>query len=491
MENAHAQYAIQSHWLTTECKNTPDLIVGTTDILSTIPFSGLVITGPGYCGDMWIADCSHPGICMSSLDLTLSFGYKSFQDSYFSFLPQFDQWVFPIDTKGSYCKIDSGNQTALLLENSHICWNGFSCGYAEISQYQFANCTGNSNIFTSQQTVSNYSLAFVSLTSGTEAIVWTTFISNLYSVIQKPEPMWVLSLSVILLSTAIIAIHLFYSAYKYYRTKRWNFIAFVIGYILAVIEFITVYLSFTEGAISGIYPNLFYSLSSGFTMALNGVCLMEIVFKSKLNRIAAGLLIFVLYFCFGLPYIIYAIIHRAPKTPFVSFMKKYFDDISYPVWQIVCAIADPLTAAIIIGYIIKACLIKHSTDHSAILQLVLTDYKLVAIFLVSLINFLYITFLQLATTYTMYAQNDKIMTMYQTVFSLQHAISACCTLWYYLHFPAVLEAGKKLRKQLANRKPSQKDTKAGKSNKTVQSAKIVEQDSLITAKNDYVTAKNL
>ncbi|KAJ3267620.1 hypothetical protein HDV01_004658, partial [Terramyces sp. JEL0728] len=411
--------------------------------------------------------------------LSLSFGYKSFQDSYYNHIPSFGEWVYPIDTKGDYCFVSNLNETALILSNSNICWNGIQCGHSNVTVYGNIDCTGPP--YTPSP---NYNFSFVSLTHGTQKTVWTTYISHFYSAIQQPEPLWILSLSVIIISIAMVGIHLVISIYKYYKTKRWNFIAFMIGYLLAITEFVTVYLAFTKGSISAIYPNIFYSLSSGFTMALNGVCLMEIIFSSVVNRIAVGGLIFVLYFCFGVPYITYAIIHHAPKSPLVTFLKQYFDNVAYPVWQIVCAVADPLTAGMIIAYIVKACLVQHTGDKKSIVELIFSDYKLVAIFVASFLNFATITFLQLATSYTMFARNDKVMTMYQTVFSLQHAVSACCTLWYYLHFPIVLEAGKKLRRELAKRKTSQKE----KGNKTVQSERVAQQDSLVT---NLVTAKNL
>ncbi|KAJ3309503.1 hypothetical protein HDV04_005995 [Boothiomyces sp. JEL0838] len=460
MENALAAYAVQSHWLTSECQNTPDFILGTPNVAATIPFSGLVMTGPGYCGDMWIADCSHAGVCMASLDLGLSFGYKSFQDSYFNTVPTFNQWVYPVDTTGNYCKIAGVNETALLLASSSVCWQGFKCGHSNITAYEFANCTGPSNaVITMQQSYAGYSLSFVTLSSGTEKIVWTTYITLLLSVLEAPEPLWSLSLALIIISIALVFIHLLVSLYKYYQTKRWNFIAFCFGYILSIIEFITVFLCFTQGAISGIYPNLFYGLSSGFTMALNGILLMEIACQTRISRIAVGLLVFLLYFFFGLPYVVYAIIANSPPTASVVFLESYFNVISYPVWQILCAIADSVIPGIIIGYIMKACLVQQTVKSSTVVRMLVTDYKLVAIFVVSLVNFFYITFLQLATTYTMYARSDKIMTMYQTVFSLQHAVSAICTLWYTLHFPIVLDAGRKLAKKIESIKSSHKEGK--------------------------------
>ncbi|KAJ3307873.1 hypothetical protein HDV04_002383, partial [Boothiomyces sp. JEL0838] len=55
--NSGAAFAIQSHWLHDNCQNVPQLIIGTTDIYSTVPFSDLVYSGFGYCGWEWIEDC--------------------------------------------------------------------------------------------------------------------------------------------------------------------------------------------------------------------------------------------------------------------------------------------------------------------------------------------------------------------------------------------------------------------------------------------------
>jgi len=50
LTNIDSVFAIQSYWLSTSCKNTPDLIIGNSNVSNTMAFSEMVISGVGYCG---------------------------------------------------------------------------------------------------------------------------------------------------------------------------------------------------------------------------------------------------------------------------------------------------------------------------------------------------------------------------------------------------------------------------------------------------------
>ncbi|KAJ3322727.1 hypothetical protein HDV06_002778 [Boothiomyces sp. JEL0866] len=421
-----ALYSVQSQWLYSECTGEPDLIVGSSNIFETIPFSTLVSSGPGYCGSEWLQDCSYPGICAAILDTDLTSGYKSFQDSYLYFVPESPtEWLFPVGAIGKmYCQISNMNETALILAGSKACHNSFGCsGDSNIVYYNDSSCQldlASYSVRTSASSVyvnhNLYNLSVFRVTLGTEKITWTTYINTNGSVLLYPEPLWQL------------------------------------GFLLNISENMVAFYAYGLGQVNGGYYTVLYGLGSGFNVAMNGICLMEIVFQKKLHRaILAGLLV-VIYVLFGLPYAVSIVFESYCSSGFCVWLGSYFNTISYPLWQIFCFAFDPITAGTIIFYIIRKSLNELDEDIISLFYIMFNDYQLVSIALISLLNFGSSVFLQLATTYTFFARNDKIMTVYQIFFSLQHTINSACTLWYYTYFPLVLARMKTLRKSMKNRK---------------------------------------
>ncbi|KAJ3273792.1 hypothetical protein HDV01_003919 [Terramyces sp. JEL0728] len=462
---ADASYAVQSQWLLTECSNAPDLIIGTQDVFGTVPFSSLVISGPGYCGNEWIEDCSYPGICAASLDLSMTFGYKSFQDSYFYTVPQSpSDWLFPAGAKGNtYCQISNANETDLILAGSSVCYNNFKCSSAnEILYYTSSTCDGSYLAYPSntlgvsvQIAQVDYALSVFTVTRAAETVSWTTYITPYETTLQGGETLWILAVCIIIFAILLNVIHLALSvkkAYLHHHAKRIKYCAYVVGYIFNILECIFVFFTFAQGTVSGTYVDLLFGLDSGFNVALNGICLMEIVFQKPWQRGIICLGLIAMYVLFAFPYVFNFVFSQDWVSDFGIWLNVYFNTISYPVWQIFCFAFDPITAGIIILYIIRSSLHELNDELSTLLFIMFNDAQLIGLAAISFLNFSFSVFLQLATTYTLFARNDKVMSIYQIIFSLQHSINSCCTLWYCSYFPQVLTRMKALKKTVKSKK---------------------------------------
>ncbi|KAI8892891.1 hypothetical protein BC833DRAFT_610359 [Globomyces pollinis-pini] len=453
--NANAAFAIQSHWLRTDCSNPPDFILGNTDVWSTIPFSGLVYNGLGFCGWEWVKDCSSPGICSASLDLDMSSGYKSFQNSYLDALPNsFNDWLFPKDAKGEYyCVISTDqNNTALILAGSSYCYmDSMKCTTThKLHLYPDTGCVGIPTTIvlspTSESVTINqtpYDLSIYRIGNGTESIDWTTYISSLPNLVQEQEQLWIASLVCTIIAILIAFFHLIISTTQYLRSKRWNYLAYSIGFSLNIVEVIAIFLAWIQCTIPGYVSNFAYGLASGFTVTLNTAVLMEIVFHSKSYRILILSLFTTLYVFFGFPFVLNVVYMTGDPSPVKDWMMWYFNSISYIAWQVICYVFEPATAITILIYIVQSCL-KQSTFWTS-MKILFSDKKLMFLCSISLGNSIISIFLQFATTYTLFANNDKRMIFYQTIFSIQHTINSCCTLWYCLYFPQVLQKLKLLQ----------------------------------------------
>ncbi|KAJ3270850.1 hypothetical protein HDV01_007399, partial [Terramyces sp. JEL0728] len=99
----------------------------------------------------------------------------------------------------------------------------------------------------------------------------------------------------------------------------------------------------------------------------------------------------------------------------------------------------------------KTCLMDYEQQIVPLLVLMFSDYKLVVLCVISLINFIIAVYIQLATTYSFYAQNDQVMLVYDSMFALQHAINSCCTLWYYMYFPVLFAKVNMVKKGLSKK----------------------------------------
>ncbi|KAJ3312174.1 hypothetical protein HDV04_003307 [Boothiomyces sp. JEL0838] len=464
---ADASYSIQSQWLYSECTGKPDLIIGSTDIFATIPFTSLVSSGPGYCGNEWIQDCSYPGICTATLDLDLTNGYRSFQDSYLYFVPETpSKWLFPIGANnGNYCKVSSMNSTVLILAGSIVCYENFSClsnitlAYSNDKACQEISKNYALGDYETGILVNNldYNISKFSVASATEKVVWTTYISPSGTVILPGDPLWKLAVAIIAFSLLTNVLHGIKAVLqiKFHQNSRnLKYLVFTLGFLLNITENILVFYLYGEGTGNGGYYTLVYGLTSGLNVAMNGLCLMEIVFQTMWSRLLLALFMMVVYFLFGVPYVASLYFEFYCSTEFCGWLNGYFNSISYPLWQIFCFAFDPITAGTIIFYIIRKSLHELDEKLLQLFKIMFNDYRLVAITSISLLNFGTSVFLQLATSYSFFAGNDKIMTIYQTFFSLQHTVNSACTLWYYIYFPIVLARMKALRKTLKNNRKS-------------------------------------
>ncbi|KAJ3322728.1 hypothetical protein HDV06_002779 [Boothiomyces sp. JEL0866] len=484
LENSLALYAIQSHWLQSYCQTPPDLIIGTTNVTATIPFSPLVFTGISYCGEEFIYDCTHHGICMASLDLGMTFGFSGFQDSYLDLIPTSpSQWLFPTTANGNnYCMVDQGeNQSFLILSGSDICHYNFKCINNELRYYHDTLCTGSPTTYllSSIPTALNISnIAYIgriyTVTSGTESISWTTFITSLSTVLEQPEPLWVLSLLIVICSMMILFVHFSISAYKYSKTSRWKYLAFAIAFLISITECLVVVFASLQGMISLSYTNLLYGINSGFNFALNGLCLMEIVFRNTTQRIILGVILFTIYFILGSPYVFCLYFVNDEVSDVGIFLNFYFDTYAYPIWQIVCFAFDPITAITIIFYIIRISLISIQKSWYDTFLIVFNDQRLLWLSFISLVNFSSSVILQVLTTYTLFAQNDKMMIVYECIYALQHSVNICCTFWYSHYFPILL-------KRMLSIKQGTEDLKGEKGPSSKKLTDIIKMDSRKTA----------
>ncbi|KAJ3322729.1 hypothetical protein HDV06_002780 [Boothiomyces sp. JEL0866] len=462
---ADALYAVQSHWLNTECSSAPDLIVGSQNVFGTVPFSSLVMSGPGYCGSEWIEDCSYPGICAASEDLSMTFGYKSFQDSYFYNIPQSpSDWLFPVGAKGNtYCQVSNVNETDLLLAGSKVCYNNFQCSASnQLLYFTDSSCQGNSQSFSGTPAQTNvqiggipYDISVFTVSTATETVKWTTYITSYETPLVAPEPLWILGVCIIILALALNASHTILAgkkAYHYTNLRRIKYSAYVVGYLFNILECVCVFLTFAQGSLPGTYSDTLFGLNSGFNVALNGVCLMEIVFRKPWQRATIIFGLIVMYVLFGFPYVFDPVYYQDWESNFGIWLNGYFNSVSYPVWQIFCFAFDPITAGIIILFIIQSSLHELNDDLPTLLYIMFNDIQLVLLAAISVVNFVWSVFSQLATTYTLFARNDKEMAIYQIIFSLQHSINSCCTLWYCSYFPQVLTRMKALKKTVQSKK---------------------------------------
>ncbi|KAJ3258392.1 hypothetical protein HK103_003680 [Boothiomyces macroporosus] len=488
IEFADALYSIQSQWLHSECVGPPDVIVGSPNISNTIPFGSLVWSGPTFCDNEWLVSCSHPGICSASLSLDLTAGYQSFQDSYLYHVPTSpDEWLFPIGASNSlYCQITGGNTTSLLLTGSTLCYNNFQCSDNELRYFNQSGCVGNYTRIPLTKSISLipignaiYQSAMYSVSKGTESIIWTTYITSSYLFLPS-EPLWIISLVLVLVSLTITFIHMgkaLVLAYNSKNERRIRYLVYFLGFILTMGDVITAFLSYISGTMNPVYNDLIFGIDSGFNIALNGWCLMEIVFTKKPQRWALSFVLGVLFIAFGLPFVFYTLYVNDNVTPFGIWLVNYFDVVCYPVWQILYIAMDPMTAGTIIFYIINKSLDECDKDVLGLLWIMFSDVQLIMIAGVSFLNFAICVFLQLATTYTLFAQSDKHLMVYLVVFSIQHSINSCCTLWYATYFPAVLLRMKSLKKSIkANKNLNIENAKSLKDSEVSDTKKPADSD---------------
>lgn len=353
---SNAAFAIQSQWLYNYCTGPPDLITGNTDINETIPFSPLVLTGTKMCGQSWIEDCSGPGICTASLDVNLTDGYLSFQDSYLYIVPDnLSQWLFPSEGNGNnYCVFVKDGETNLLLEGSSLCFNNFKCTTnATITTYNSLECTGSNSTYAinkNQQNItignSDYVVYSYKITTGDQGIVWTTFIPSIDNAtpLKEPEPIWVLALVIGLVSVLALLTHILISVAEYAVTKRWKYLGYTIGYVFTICECVLMFLSAINGAFPTYTASPLFCLGSAFNVALNGICLMEIVFQRKYQQIIIIVFLVLTFICFDLPFLFNSWFATDTATPFGIWINYYYNSISYPVWQTFCVAFDPVTA---------------------------------------------------------------------------------------------------------------------------------------------------
>ncbi|KAJ3312172.1 hypothetical protein HDV04_003305 [Boothiomyces sp. JEL0838] len=470
-ENENAQFVVQSHWLRSNCDANPDLITGSSNIFTSIAFSGLLEGGLGYCGGEFLYDCTHNGICAASLNINLTYGYQSFADTYMSTAPiSLTQWVFPEKlNQGIYCTLSSFNNSILLLSESPLCYHQTKCIENRLEIYSDSQCSqvaetfllGN-NAVSIQINNINYNAFMYTITNGVQPIVWTTFITDKTTVLSNSEPLWFSAFFMVVCAIALILTHLTIAIGKYRTTKRYKYAVFVVAYLFAISECIMVIFASLEGYVDLGYTNLAYGLVSCFNFGLNGLCLMEIVFRGLESRIQLTLLLAGIYVALGSPYLFCVYFVNDQNSLFGRFINFYFDTYSYPIWQIVCFAFDPITAIIIITYIVRVSLSSKQDKWYPALKLVFKDTKLRWISLVSIVNVLSSLFLQVATTYTLYAKNDKMMIFYECVFNLQHSVNLCCTFWYSFYFPLILRRMLTLRDEevtassLQNQKPNKK-----------------------------------
>ncbi|KAJ3319256.1 hypothetical protein HDV06_006584 [Boothiomyces sp. JEL0866] len=473
--NAGAAFAIQSHWLHDNCQNAPQLIIGTTDIYSTIPFTDLVYSGFGYCGWEWIEDCSNPGICSASLNLEMTDGIQSFQDSYLYSIPASPaEWLFPLGAKGSsYCVVKSVNQSTLLLAGSNYCYASFECTRdSGLQIYESADCTGPFNLFSNlsidTQSITiganEFNISTFTVTKATEGVVWTTFISD-GTLLPPFQKLWAISLFLVIFTALLLLAHLGLSIFYFIANKKPKFLIFTFGLSIAIAECVLTFFTFTAFSIPSYTVNFTYGLSSIINVFLNCQCMSELVFRKKIHQLILFALVSLITIAFGLPFVLYVGYYTDEVTVVGIWINWYFNSICYPVWQIFCFAFDPLTAGIVVFYIIRTCLMEFKQDKWTLLKLMFNDYKLVILCIISLTNFVTAVFLQIATTYTFYAQNDQVMLVYDSLFTLQHAVNACCTLWYYMYFPVVFINFKLVKKSL------HKKSKADASSKNISKTK--------------------
>ncbi|KAI8895765.1 hypothetical protein BC833DRAFT_600110, partial [Globomyces pollinis-pini] len=400
----------------------------------------------------------------------MSSGYKSFQNSYLDALPSsFNDWLFPKDAKGEYyCVISTDqNNTALILAGSSYCYmDSMKCTTThKLHSFPDIGCVGipttivlspTSESVTINQT--SYDLSIYRIGHGTESIDWTTYISSLPNLVQEPEQLWIASLVCTIIAILIAFFHLIISITKYLRSKRWNYLAYSIGFSLNIVEVIAIFLAWIQCTIPGYVSNFAYGLASGFTIALNAAVLMEIVFYSKSYRIMIILVLVTLYVFFGLPFVFNVVYMTGDPSLTKDWMIWYFNSISYMAWQVICYVFEPGTAVVILIYIVRKCLIQFKETFWSSMKILFSDTKLIILCSISLGNSIISIFLQFATTYTLFANDDKRMIFYQTIFSIQHTINSCCTLWYCLYFPQLV---KKIRiiqtNYSSNRNSNRKD----------------------------------
>ncbi|KAJ3322725.1 Canalicular multispecific organic anion transporter 2 [Boothiomyces sp. JEL0866] len=431
IEAADALFAIQSQWLHSDCKFAPELIIGSIDVYATIPFSSLVVSGPGYCGNEWIKDCTHPGICAASLDLEMTFGYSSFQTSYLYFIPSSPAgWLYPIDAKGkTYCQISSVNATDLLLAGSAVCYDSFQCTQdANLLVFNDSTCQFLNQSHRLDSPLSNiqiggetFNFTRFTVLNATEKVVWTTFITSQSTPLQRGEQLWILALFLLVISLVLTIVHAIIALAMIFRhkgTRRFIYMVYFLGFILSVCDNVTSFLAYADGLFNTGYNGILYGLDSGINLALNGVCLMEIVFKETWQRVLISIALIIIYGMFGLPYLFYMLFEFDYTSSFGIWINGYFNSVGFPGWQIIAMAFDPLTAGIIIVFIIQKSLCQLKINILSVLWILCTDSHLVCLTVVSFFNFAICTFLELATTYTFFAQNDKIMNVYQDIYDL-------------------------------------------------------------------------
>ncbi|KAJ3258393.1 hypothetical protein HK103_003681 [Boothiomyces macroporosus] len=395
----------------------------------------------------------------------MTFGFRSFQDSYFYNIPQSPaSWLFPVGAKGStYCQISNVNETDLLLAGSSVCYNNFQCSAAkQLLYFSSSNCQGSPHAYSTTPGLTNvsiggsfYDISLFTVTTATEGVYWTTYITSFETPLVAPEPLWILGVCIIVFALSLNFIHTGLAAMKAYKSanyRRVKYAAYVVGYIFNILECICVFLTFAQGVLPGAYSDTLFGLNSGFNVALNGVCLMEIVFRKPWQRAVIIFGLIVMYVLFGFPYVFDPVFYQDWVSNFGVWLNTYFNSISYPVWQIFCFAFDPITAGIIIIYIIQSSMHQLEDNLPNLLYIMFNDVQLVLLAMISILNFVWSVFSQLETTYTLFARSDKEMAIYQIVFSLQHSINSCCTLWYCSYFPQVLTRMQALKKSVKSRK---------------------------------------
>ncbi|KAJ3322724.1 hypothetical protein HDV06_002775 [Boothiomyces sp. JEL0866] len=483
---ADALYAIQSQWLHSQCANAPDVIVGSENVFDTIPFT-LDLTGVIY----WIEDCSYPGICSASIDPSLTFGYESFQNSYLYTVPNSpSEWMFPVAASGQkYCSVVGVNETDLILPGSSLCYNNMQCdSHYNLHYFNDSDCQGSSlsySLTQNEQTVNlggnMCQVSTFQVGTGTEAITWTTFISPTATTLVQGESLWIIALTLVILPIIMNIFHGYIAIKKAIQyqhfAKRAKFLAYLLGYILNILECVVVFMCSIQGTAPVWMADLFYGLDSGFTAFLNGVCLMEIVFRKTWQRICISISLLIVYVIFGWPYMFDYFFGSDYVTSVGIWMNYYFNSYSFPIWQIICFFFDPFTAGTIIFYIIRSSMTSLEDKFLHLIYIMFNDIYLVCLASVSVLNFVTSVWLQLVTTYSLFAQTDKVMQVYQVLFSLQHTVNSCCTIWYCLYFPEVLTRMQALKTKIKTKK-SVKSTTGVKSKFTESKASKIQESSV-------------
>ncbi|KAJ3272438.1 hypothetical protein HDV01_005507 [Terramyces sp. JEL0728] len=290
-----AELVFQTGWLTSNCIGSPDTMVifnetnPTALYLSNIDYSPIP-----FCGvDLNDVDV---GCCLSSLNLTSTFGYLGYSRNYLTAVTL--EQSIPKDAIGqSYCHIQSinngslfGNQEMYIKTTGKCLENHLKCYNDRLEIYSSYNCADDPEYYLlgsptniSSLVVGNVTVSQIAIAKGLMVIVWTAFVPGLDLIPNFSEPLEVVSL-LLFIASIVVCCSLMWYLFKKYRLKKrrldyWHIICTVVMILKMVLYFI--------------YQNTIFTSDLGMNVYTFIITLTDVA--SLLSNITSCMILFTMF----------------------------------------------------------------------------------------------------------------------------------------------------------------------------------------------------